>query len=147
MDKLIIKTPNEKMLEKLIIEEATIRESKEYQDKCTEVKDIPNGWLEIVTAGIQKDIAIKNGFDDPISCDLTVNMMRRAHILYPNNKIFTTVPIQVRNNKACRGTLKINDDLPNVALFDEFGSIIELKDLTGNTNQNKISIIFAGSQT
>ncbi len=84
----IIKTPNEKMLEKLIKEEAMIRMSKEYQDECTAVKDIPNEWLN-VTEKMQQKVAKNNEFDDDKykSCHITCNMMRRAraHILFPDN--------------------------------------------------------------
>ena len=151
MSQIIIRTPNEKMLEQLIIEEARIRSSPEYQDKCTAVKDIPNGWLTL-TDTLQQDIARNHGFNDPVSCSVTCNMMRRAHILFPDNKNFTTIPVQVRENKARQGTLKPGDHLPNnpqttirdVMLCDLSGNMIHLSTLLAHSFT---TIIVAGSQT
>ena len=142
---IIIKTPNERMLEKLIIEEADARCSQLYRDQCTAVKDIPNGWLS-VTDQFQQKIAKNNGFDDEMSCHITCNMMRRAHLLYPDNIIFKTVPIQVKNNKANQGILKIGDivsqEIKEIQLFDPMGTRRMLSDLL-----TPVTIIFAGSQT
>ncbi|AYV84767.1 MAG: hypothetical protein Hyperionvirus38_5 [Hyperionvirus sp.] len=123
-----LKIPNEKLLEKMVLEEETIRTSKAYEDKCTAVKHIPNGWLE-VTASIQKDIVIKNGFTDSMSCDVACNMLRTAHILYPKNEIFTKVPLYVRNNKANIGTLTVGDIAPEISLHDLDGKAIQLHTL------------------
>lgn len=142
---VIIKTPNEKMLEKLIMEEAELRASQLYRDRCTAVKDIPNGWLTI-TDQFQQEIARNNGFDDEISCHITCNMMRRAHLLYPDNITFKTIPIQVKNNKAKQGVLKIGDTvsqkIKTMHLFDLEGARLTLSDLL-----KPYTIIFAGSQT
>ncbi|AYV81817.1 MAG: hypothetical protein Harvfovirus65_4 [Harvfovirus sp.] len=124
---IILKYPNEKMLEKMAMEEEAMRSSKEYQDKCTLVKDIPNGWLE-VTAAMQKDIAIKNGFTDEMSLDVAVNMLRTAHIKFPLNDIFKR-SLYVRNNKANKGTLLPGDDAPDVTLHDLAGTSISLHSL------------------
>jgi hypothetical protein len=142
---LRIKTPNEKMLEKLIYDEERLRMSKEYQDQCTLVKDIPNGWLN-VTKHIQEQVARDNGFDDELSCQITCNMMRRAHLLFPDNKFFSTVPVQVRNNKANMGTMR-----PGSRISQE----IDLWDVSDNhpcslfhlLDNNRPTIIFTGSQT
>lgn len=111
-ENLILKIPNEQLLELMIAEEEKIRTSKYYQDKCTAVKNIPNGWLK-VTEEVQNDIAKKYGFTDKMSCDIACNMARRAHILYPNNQKFQKVPLQVRNNKAMLGNLILGDIPPN----------------------------------
>ena len=141
---LQVKTPNEKMLEKLIYDEERLRMSKEYQDQCTLVKDIPNGWLN-VTKKIQEQVARDNGFDDEMSCQITCNMMRRAHLLFPNNKIFSTVPVQVRNNKANMGTMRTGSVLDqDIDLWDVSHNQCSLFHLL---NDNRPTIIFTGSQT
>src|ERR1700744_1826785 len=105
-----IKIPDEECLERLVEEEEIIRTSKEYQDACTDVKDIPNGWLQ-VTEQMQKNLVKKYGFDDTISCDVACNYLRRAQYLYPNNPKFK-MPLYVKNNKANNGTLEINNIVP-----------------------------------
>lgn len=138
---IILKVPNEQLLEKMIEEEEQIRTSKYYQDKCTEVKNIPNGWLT-VTEDIQKNIVKKYGFTDQMSCDVACNMARRAHILFPNNKKFRD-RVQTRNNKAIQGCLEVGNIVPNVSLYDLNNDSTSLHEITGNTT----TIIFAGSQT
>jgi hypothetical protein len=112
-----IKIPNERMLEEMIIEEEKRRNSYDYRFRCTEVKDTVNGWLD-VTDNMQKDVVISFGFYDKISQNIACNMMRRAHIIYPDNELFKTVPLQVRNNKAIMGSLKISDEMPDATIFD-----------------------------
>lgn len=125
---IFLKLPNEKLLEKMIEEEEDVRTSKDYQDKCTAVKHIPNGWLD-VTAQLQIEIVKRNGFDDQMSCDVACNMLRRAHLLYPDNEKFKKLPLYVRNNKAKQGTLKVKDNMPNISLNDLDGSSHDLFDL------------------
>jgi hypothetical protein len=141
--KLVLRVPNEKLLEEMIEEEERVRTSKYYQDKCTQVKDIPNGWLD-VTALVQTDIAKSHGFTDKMSCDIACNMMRRAHILFPNNEKFKSVPLQVRNNKANIGGLSAGDALPNIELYDQGEVKISLSSLV---DSSRPTVIFAGSQT
>lgn len=140
---IIIKIPNEQLLEKMTKQEEEIRMSKNYQDRCTEVKNIPDGWLK-VTEEIQKDIVKRNGFIDQISCDITCNMLRRAHLIYPNNEKFQKIPLQVRNNKAKQGNLSEKDNVPDCNLYNLAGRITNLYELIDNI---KPIIIFAGSQT
>jgi hypothetical protein len=141
--KLIIRRPNEQMLERLIRLEASARQSQQYQDDCTDVRDQVNGWLT-VTENYQRVIAQSQGFDDEMSCDIVCNMMRRAHILYPDNQIFKTVPVQVRNNKASQGMLEAGCAVPSVSLHCMDGSCINLSDLIDPTHT---TIVLAGSQT
>jgi hypothetical protein len=141
--KLKIKIPNEQTLEKMIIEEEQIRNSKEYIDKCTEVKDIPNGWLT-VTGQMQTDLVKRYGFTDEMSCDVALNRLRRASTIYPNNKIFKEVPVYIRNNKAQEGYLKEGDIAPNIILHTIDTNKIELKDLL---QDNKITLLIGSSLT
>lgn len=138
-----IKVPTEKCLEEMVFEEEKIRNSKEYQDECTKVKDIPNGWLD-VSANVQKNIVKKFGFDDDISCEIACNMLRRARYIYPNNNIFKTIPVYVRENKASEGNLKENDYYINVNLHNLQGKDINLSSLL---IPNKLNIIISSSLT
>lgn len=124
---ITIKVPNEELLEQMIEEEESIRTSQWYQTRCTEVRDIVNGWLD-VTEQMQVDLVKRHGFTDQISCDVTCNMLRRAHILYPDNPKFRA-PLYVRNNKANSGTLQVGDTIPNISIHDLDGSPITLHQL------------------
>lgn len=139
---IIIKVPSEAILEKMAIMEREIRMSKEYNDKCTLVKNIPNGWLQ-VTLDIQKDIANFFGFDDDISNEIACNHLRRAHILYPNNSVFKE-SIQVKYNKANIGILKEKDLVPDITLFTSYKKSINLKTIL---HQEKLNIFFGASHT
>lgn len=138
----VLKRANESTLEKMAQMEETIRMSKEYQDKCTSVKDIPNGWLT-VTADIQKEIATKFGFDDDINNDIAVNDLRLAHQTYPNNPIFQN-SIYVRNNKANIGNLSVGDTIPNIQLHTINNEKIFINDVIVD---NKINVFFGASHT
>lgn len=142
---LQIKYPNEKMLELMVEEEEKIRTSQWYEDKCTEVKDIPNGWLD-VTEQVQRDVVMRHGFTDQISCDVAVNMLRRASILFPDNEKFKTVPLYVRNNKANAGTLVVGDTIPDIEIHDLDGKSLRLHDLVTSA-PGKPNILFASSAT
>lgn len=139
---LYITYPNEKMLELMIIEEEKRRMSDEYRNSCTLVKDQPNGWLT-VTENMQHDIVNSFGFVNEISHDISLNMMRRAHIIYPNNDIFTQVPLYVRNNKANKGTLNVDDNMPDFNVYDLDNKLVMLSDLV----DNRKTIMFFGSHT
>lgn len=141
--KLVLSIPNEQLLELMVEEEEKIRTSEYYRNECTKVKDIPNGWLNI-TNDIQRKIVKKFGFVDNISCDIACNMLRRAHILFPNNDKFKKIPLQVRNNKSKNGNLSIGDSIPNIQLYNLDYSEIELYNLL---DHSRPTIIFAGSQT
>ena len=138
----IIKIPNEKELEQMIYKEEEIRNSEDYRQKCTNVKDEVNGWLR-VTKEMQQQLVKDFGFNTDIECDIACNYMRRAHILYPNNEIFRTVPLQVRNNKAKQGNLLINDQVKDMLLYDLNNNQINLH----NILNNKQNIILLGSHT
>ncbi len=138
-----IKIPTESTLELMIQEEEKIRMSKEYHNECTKVKNIPNGWLE-VSKKIQKDVVKKFGYESTIDCDIACNMLRRARYLYPNNQIFKTVPVYVRENKANIGSLNVNDKYPDIVLFNTMNKEINMSDIIDN---NKINIVLGSSST
>ena len=138
----IFKRATEETLEQMALMEETIRTSKEYQDECTRVKSIPDGWLT-VTANVQKGIADHFGFTDEINNEIACNDLRRAHVTYPNNPIFQQ-SIYVRNNKANVGTLHEGDEIPNIFLHTIENSTINLNELL---EENKINIFFGASHT
>lgn len=138
-----IKFPTEKCLELMVYEEEKIRMSTEYQDECTKVKNIVNGWLD-VSADVQKRVANKFGFIDNISCDIAVNMLRRARYIYPNNNIFKTVPVYVRQNKANEGIYKVGDDIDDVLLYSINKDPVNFKNLL---QLEKINLVLVSSTT
>ena len=138
-----LKIPNEKMLELMIIEEEKIRQSIEYQNQCDNVKNIPNGWLDI-TKNMQEKLVKKYGFQDEISCDIACNMLRRAQYIFPNNNIFREIPVYVRNNKANKGIFVVEDNIPNININTKCGQEIKLHNLL---SENKPTLIIASSHT
>lgn len=140
-----IKIPTKETLLKLIKEEERRRFSKEYQDDCTAVKDVPNGWLE-VTQQMQEKLVRDFGFDDDISCDIACNRLRRAPYIYPNDEEFKTIPVYVRENKANKGKLNVGDELPNVQVCDMDGNTFMLHDIVG-TDEKKVNLLIASSAT
>jgi hypothetical protein len=74
--------------------------------------------------------------------------MRRANIIYPDNKIFKEVPLYVRNNKANQGNLNVNDPMPDFLVYDieQENKTHKLSDLVSSENK-KMTVIFFGSHT
>jgi hypothetical protein len=136
-----LKIPTESILEQMIRDEETARQSQEYQDECTHVKDVPNGWLDI-TAKLQEIIASKYGFVDPVSNTIAVHRLRTARHIYPENPVFKT-PLYVRNNKARQGEFVVGDKVPNIILHKSAETQVNLTDLLNDVP----TFIFAGSHT
>lgn len=142
---IIIKIPTEKQLEVMIDEEEQIRMSKHYQDECTKVKNVPNGWLKY-TETMQEDLVKKHGFDDEISCDVACNRLRRARYIYPDNPKFKE-PVYVRENKARKGDLKVGDDVPEIKIHKMDLNNDHVIDIREIMDDKKITVIFGGSHT
>lgn len=138
-----LKIPNEKTLELMVLEEEKRRKSKEYIDACSEVKDIPNGWLTIVTENMQREIVKMFGFTG-ISEDIALDIFRRAQYIYPENKIFKEIPLQVRLNKSSIGKYIDGDNIPKLNLFDRNKNKISLESILCD---DKINLIISGSHT
>ena len=132
---------DEELLERMIQQEELIRMYKAYQDLCTAVKSIPNGWLA-VTDQMQTQIARDFGFGGD-QTELAVNTLRRAQYLYPNNPIFK-LPVYIRNNKAREGTLRVSDTVPTVDLIDLDHKIVGIGSLL---KENSYNIFFLSSVT
>ena len=139
---ILIKFPNESLLEQMRTKEEQIRQSQEYRSRCDAVCDVPNGWLQ-VTGDIQKELCREFGFTDQISLDYTLERLRTAHLLYPNNPVFQN-SLQVKNNKANYGTLRVGQTAPNMEMYNLNRNLVNLTDLTLSDNK---TIIFAGSHT
>lgn len=123
-----LKYPDESTLVKMVYEEEKRRWSEEYVAECNRVVDIPDGWLD-VTNQLQRDVVRSFGFDTEIETDFAVSALRRAHIDYPQNRIFREVPLQVRNNKARRGEREVGDIVPDFDVYDLDGKQCRLYDL------------------
>jgi hypothetical protein len=117
----IIKTPSKDQLIKMLKMEETIRFSPEYITKCDEVADEVNGWLRI-SAEVQKQVAENFGFKSQIENDIAVNHMRRAQHLYPDEPLFKTISVYVRQNLATKGKYQISDIVPNIQLHQNNNS-------------------------
>jgi hypothetical protein len=109
----------EKDFEILALQEDEIRKSQWYIDECTRVKNIPNGWMD-VTANVQKEIVSKycEEKNKENFCDIIIYYLRRAHHLFPENKIFKE-RIQVKYNRANIGSLKIEDNIPSSSFIND----------------------------
>jgi hypothetical protein len=100
---------DEKLLEALALEEEAARRSKWYIEECNNRKNIPNGWISL-TDEMQRSI-IKKYFTDEFDIEMALRKLRGAHHIFPENKIFKE-RMQVKYNRACLGTLKMGDVVP-----------------------------------
>jgi hypothetical protein len=112
---IIIKKPSKEILIQMLQKEESIRFSPEYIAKCTEVASEPNGWLRI-SADVQKQIASEFGYISEIENDIAINHMRRAQYIYPDEPLFKTISVYVRNNLATKGNYLANDIVPDITL-------------------------------
>ena len=145
-EQIIFMKPSEKLLEILVREEEKMRFSQEYIERCNQVADEPNGWLR-VTGEMQRSLVEKHcleqGFSDEMSIDITLNRLRTAQYLYPDNPVFKQ-PVYVRENKANQGTLQVGNPFVDTMLYSRSNDPIKLDDLL---DPNKPNIIFSGSHT
>jgi len=141
----LIKTPSKEQLIEMLKMEETIRFSQEYIKKCDEVSDEVNGWLRI-SEDVQKSVARDFGFDSDIENDIAVNHMRRAQYLYPDEPLFRSIPVYVRENIAVKGKYSVSDVVPNIKIHcntETFDPIYLYDTLDGQ----KKNILIASSHT
>jgi hypothetical protein len=93
------------VLEQIAKDENDMRLSQQYRDLCSQVKYIPNGWID-VTSKIQYDIVSKY-YKDKHMINYIIYKLQTAHHYY-NNPIFHE-RIQVKYNYATKGKYKIGD--------------------------------------
>lgn len=139
-----LKIPNKYQLLEMVKKEEEIRWSPWYQFECDLVKDKVNGWLA-VSAQVQYQIAKDFGFDTEVESDIAVNHLRRARYLYPEEPLFQSIPVYVRNNLANQIKYKIGDQIPNVPINSLDGS--KQFNLIDILDKSKINVIFGSSHT
>ena len=74
-DRLVDELPSKEKLLRMLVMEETIRMSKKYIDKCTELKDEINGWIRL-SGEIQELVAYSFGYKDIITNMLAVSRYR-----------------------------------------------------------------------
>jgi len=134
--------PSLEKLKLMAIMEREQRLSEDYIKKCSDVSNIPNGWLK-VTSDLQKMVAKKMGFISKLENELAVNYLRRAHHLYPEESVFQEA-IQVKNNLANKGKYKNGDSIFNHTIFDIKMNQIKLHD---TFTKNKRNLLVASSHS
>lgn len=139
-----LKIPTKYQLLEMIKKEEEIRWSSWYQSECDRVKDQVNGWLDI-SAQVQYQIAKDFSFDTEVESDIAVNHLRRARYLYPEEPLFQSVPVYVRNNLAKQIKYKNYDQIPNVPINSLDG--IDQLNLIDILDKSKTNVIFGSSHT
>ena len=86
--------------------EEQIRFSDSYINKCSQVANIPNAWLD-VTDNMQKELVKEFGFVDELSNTLAVNVIRKAKDIFPNDQEIKNSVVHFRENISQKGTYKI----------------------------------------
>ena len=142
-----IKIPSKELLIQMLLEEERIRflDNKEYIAECDKVAYEPNGWLR-VSEKKQYDIVKKFGFYSEIESDIAVNHMRRAQYLYPDDEVFKTIPVYVRNNLAQQTKYRESDTVPNLTIHQSNTDFTQIK-LYDTFDKKKINILIASSHT
>lgn len=138
------KKPNKEQLLQMIKKEEEIRWSPWYQSECDKVKNEINGWLRI-SAEVQYQIVKDFGFNTEIESDIAVNHLRRARYLYPDEPLFQSIPVYVRNNLARQIKYKVGNIAPNV-LINSLDGIKQIK-LYDILDKSKTNIIIGSSHT
>lgn len=133
--KKIIKIPDKDILLKMVKLEESIRMSQEYIKMCDEVKDEINGWLRI-SEEIQYKIVEEFGYTTIIEKDIAVNLLRRAQYIYPDEPLFKTIPVYVRNNLSKKGDFKNGDTIPNIKIHKEDMTDVYLYDIFDKVKPN-----------
>ena len=141
----IIRKPSKDILIQMLQREEEIRFSSDYINKCTEVASEPNGWLRI-SAEFQKQVASEFGFKSSIENDIAVNHMRRAQYIYPDEPLFKTIPVYVRNNLATKGKFSTNDVVPNIILH-QLLDITDHISLYQTFDKTRPNVLIASSHT
>ncbi len=65
---------------------------------------------------LQYQVATEFGFTDRASNEYAVNCMRRAQYIYPEEPLFKTIPVYVRNNLARQCDFVKGDVVPNISI-------------------------------
>lgn len=139
-----LRIPTKYQLLEMVKKEEEIRWSSWYQSECNRVKDQVNGWL-VVSSQVQYQIAKDFGFNTEVESDIAVNHLRRARYIYPEEPLFQSIPVYVRNNLAKQIKYKNGDKIPNVLISSQDGqNQFNLFDILHKTKTN---VIFGSSHT
>jgi hypothetical protein len=139
-----LKIPTKYQLLEMVKKEEKVRWSSWYQSECDRVKDQVNGWLT-VSSQVQYQIVKDFGFDTDVESDIAVNHLRRARYLYPEEPLFQSIPVYVRNNLAKQIKYKNGDQIPNVPINSLDGS--NQFNLFDILDKSKTNVIFGSSHT
>lgn len=140
----MLKIPTKNQLLEMVKKEEEIRWSSWYQSECDRVKDQVNRWLEI-SAQVQFQIAKDFGFDTEVESDIAVNHLRRARYLYPDEPLFESIPVYVRNNLAKQIKYQNGNTIPNVSINSLDGQ--NQFNLVDILDKSKTNVIFGSSHT
>jgi hypothetical protein len=135
--------PKREKLIQMLKDEEEIRMGEEYIRMCDAAKDEVNGWLRI-SEEVQYAVAKKHGYVKGVELDFAVNRMRTAQYIYPNEPLFKTIPVYVRNNVAREGDYKKGDIVPHIMIHDENKTQITLHSLF---SKDKVNLLMASSHT
>ena len=143
--KTTIKVPTQLMLTIATIKMEKQRKSPEYIAECSTVKAIPNAWIG-VTEELQKTIMDEICDDFNFSEEekiLALNIFRRAHTLYPTNRILQSA-IHVKHNLANEGKFVVGDIIPNIPIHTIDGKVIDLYSTLSST---QTTLLLMGSHS
>ena len=136
------KLPTLDILIRMAKKEKLCRLSDKYIKECSMVAKLPNIWLK-VTAKMQEEIVMEEGFVSELEKEIALNCLRRAHTLYPQEITFQDA-IQVKNNLANKGKYNTGDILPNIILYTMNMKQINLYD---TLNKKQRNLIIGSSQS
>lgn len=109
----------------MLQQEERIRMSDWYSNKCSEVKEEPNGWIRISNE-VQELVAYNFGYKDTLTNTLAVEQIRRAQYIYPDDPVFKKISVYIRENKAEKLNINIGDNIPNVNIITNSSEKVSL---------------------
>ena len=131
----------DKILE-ILYEENKRRLSFEYINECTKVAHIPNEWIN-VTEKLQTKLLEDFGYKNPLLNSLVKNIIRRAPVIFKNDKKIISSTVQFRENLVCKCKYKLGDTIPNLEIHNLDRELVKIYDVIGT----KKTLIMCGSYT
>lgn len=139
--------PTKKDILELARRENILRYSEEYIAECDRVHEEINGWLRVTEEaqiGLITDyLREKTKNVDQISIDITLNMLRRAQVLYPDEPEIKNL-LYVKHNRAKVGVYQAGDKVVNLPIHQLDLKIVPLHSIL---DTNTPVVIFAGSHS
>ena len=99
---------------------------------------------------MQYQVATEFGFIDRASNEYAVNCLRRAQYIYPDEPLFKTIPVYVRNNLARQCDFVKGNVVPNITIHkhsDPKVSPSPAVDLYSTLDKTKYNVVIASSHT